>query len=222
MVTKLYIVICNDRTNIKIMTISLKKGNSIILKKGEERLNNICIGLNWGAIEKKQLFGLINSKISVDLDASVATFTKDKTLIDTVYYNSLYSTDRAIVHNGDDAAGDPAGDDGLDNEIIQIDLLKVNPLVNQIVFFLNSYKDQDFSDIPYSIVRIYEGDKNFVKEILATFNLSADPAYKGKVSMVIGKLVREEDNWNFVAIGKPVSSKKIKETIHVIQKEFLD
>ena len=47
------------------------------------------------------------------------------------------SFDRALHHTGDDRSGDTNGDDGLDNEIITVDLNKVNPNTNKIVFFFH-------------------------------------------------------------------------------------
>lgn len=50
-----------------------------------------------------------------------------------------WSTDKAMYHTPDDTEGDKGGDDGLDNEIITVDLTKVNPQIDQIFFFLNIY-----------------------------------------------------------------------------------
>lgn len=41
--------------------------------------------------------------------------------------------------------GDQDGDDGLDNEIITVDLNRVNDNVNSIVFFLNIYNNNEYS-----------------------------------------------------------------------------
>ena len=37
------------------------------------------------------------------------------------------------------------GDDGLDNEIITVDLNRINPNVSKIFFFLNNVGAEDFS-----------------------------------------------------------------------------
>ncbi len=201
--------------------INLKKGSSIRLEKEGKKLEHVCVGLNWGAIPKKALFGMISYKDDVDLDGSVAVFDKDKELIDMVFYNNLSSKDGAIVHSGDDLTGDEAGDDGLDNEVIQIDLKQVSSEVQNIVLFLNSFKQQDFATIPYAKIRIFEGDAKRVDSVLATFSLSADPAYAGFVSMVMGKLTREGDNWKFTSIGGPVKATKIDQTVPIIVSEYL-
>lgn len=201
--------------------INLKKGSSISLEKQGKLLEEVCIGLNWGAIQRKALFGLVKSAESVDLDGSVSMFDQAKNEVDTVYYSKLKSKDGAITHSGDDRSGDAGADDGLDNEVIEINLLKVNPEVEQIVFYLNSYNGQDFAHIPYSKIRIFEGDKNRVDDVFATFNLSADESFAGSVSMILGKLVRTRNNWKFETIGDAVSSKKIQDTIPLIQEKYL-
>lgn len=201
--------------------INLKKGSSISLEKEGKKLEQVCIGLNWGAIEKKQFFGLFNEKQGVDLDGSVTMFDKTGSMLDTVYYKKLWSFDIAINHSGDDRSGDAGGDDGLDNEVIQINLNKVSQDVEQIVFYLNSFKGQSFSSIPYSKIRIFEGNNKEVKEVFATFNLSAEESFAGKVSMIMGKLIRKGSNWEFKAIGEAVSAKGINETIKTIQNSYL-
>ena len=202
--------------------INLKKGSSIRLEKNGIPLNNVCIGLNWGAIERKpKIFDIFFGSKTVDLDGSVALFAGSES-VDTVYYKKLISSDGSIRHSGDDLTGDMNGDDGLDNEVIVNRLSKVSSKITQIVFFLNSYKKQNFADIPYSKIRIYEGTPIKVKEVLATFNLSADPNYAKNISMVMAKLVRQPDNsWKFVAIGEPVKAKTVRETVAEIQQRFL-
>ena len=99
------------------MSINLQKGQRISLDKGNgTKLTNICVGINWGAIEKKGFLGGI-TKEAVDLDASCGCFDANKQLLDKVYFGHLASEDRAIKHSGDDLTGDLDGDDGLDNEL---------------------------------------------------------------------------------------------------------
>jgi tellurium resistance protein TerZ len=202
--------------------INLKKGSSISLEKAGKLLEEVCIGLNWGAIQKKGGFlNLFKENINVDLDGSVSMFDKNGSALDTVYYKKLISSDQAISHSGDDRGGDIGGDDDKDNEILQINLKKVDPNIEQIVFYLNSFKEQDFAEIPYSKIRIFEGTKSEVKEVFATFNLSADTQFAGKISMIMGKLVRTRNNWTFQTIGEAIAAKNITETIREIQLKYL-
>jgi tellurium resistance protein TerZ len=39
------------------MAISLEKGQRISLEKNGSGLKHICVGINWGAMEKKGFFG---------------------------------------------------------------------------------------------------------------------------------------------------------------------
>ncbi|AZQ60980.1 TerD family protein [Flammeovirga pectinis] len=196
--------------------ISLSKGSKIsLMKKDGNKLDFLRVGVNWGAIQGKALFGLINHKVNVDLDASISAFDKEMNEIYTVYYNELTSPDGAVTHTGDDLEGDDGEDDGLDNETIQIHLDEVQPDIDQIFLYLNSYKKQDFATIPFSEVRMYT--KN---EILATFNLSSDQEFSGYVSMIMGRLYKLDGNWKFEALGEPIRSRDIEGTIKYLQIKY--
>ncbi len=68
------------------MAINLTKGQRINLEKSNgSKLQSICVGINWGAIEKKGWLGGIK-KEAVDLDASCALFDENKKLIDVIYW----------------------------------------------------------------------------------------------------------------------------------------
>jgi tellurium resistance protein TerZ len=204
--------------------INLKKGSTISLEKEGKKLENVCVGVNWGAMQPKGFFSKIfNSAESVDLDASAAMFKEDGQLFDCVYYNNLRSKEGSIRHSGDDLTGDYGPDDDIDNEVLTLKLNAVDSRVNQIVFFINSYKSQDFADIPYSKIRIFEGLPKKPESVFATFNLSAEDAFAGKIAMLMGKMTRQSNNdWKFSAIGEPLEVKGIDQTIKQIQKRFLD
>lgn len=202
--------------------VSLKKGTSIKLAKEGQNLHQVCIGLNWGAIPRKGILGsLIGGTVPVDLDGAVTTFEGDR-ICETVYFRHLYSRDGAIRHSGDDLTGDLEGDDGLDNEVITIDLSMVHEEVDSIFIYLNSHKGQSFGDIPYSKLRIYEGSPDHVDNVLATFNLSVEEPFHGHVSMVMGKLQRTANGWIFITIGQPMLSKKIPDIALQLKQEFLE
>ncbi len=201
--------------------INLIKGSSVSMEKDGHKLSYVSFGINWGAIKRKSFFGLIQSSENVDLDASVSMFSLEKKHLDTIYYGNLQSFDDAIRHSGDDRKGDEGKDDEQDNEIIEMNLRKISPEVHTLVFYLNCYNGKDFSNIPYSKIRIYEGTRQAIQSVLATYNLSSMPEFKGYVSMIMGKLVRTADNWKFLAIGEPCPTKKIKDTINYIQQNYL-
>ena len=202
------------------MALSLQKGQRISLEKNGSALQNICIGVNWGAIEKKGFFGG-KKKEAVDLDASVGLFSKDGQIVDVVYFGNLRSKCGGVAHSGDDQTGDLDGDDGLDNEVVLVDLGSVNADASQVVFVLNSFRGHDFKDIPFARIRIYEGTPTRVDEIHATFDIANDEKFAGAVSMVMGKIYKHNDGWKFSAIGDPTRDKKLEQTLQTVAQNYL-
>jgi tellurium resistance protein TerZ len=202
------------------MAINLEKGQRINLEKSNgTKLQNICVGVNWGAIEKKGFFG--TKKEPVDLDASCAVYDDKKNHIDSVNFRKLLSNDRAIKHSGDDLTGDLNGDDGLDNEVITLDFSQLNPAANHVAFFINSFRGQDFKDIPFASIRIYEGTPTRVTQEFARFDVANDATFAGNVSMVLGVFYKRNDEWKFSAVGVPTNDKKLEQTIVTIQQNHL-
>lgn len=219
------------------MAINLTKGQKIDLRKSTgETLTNFCIGVNWGAIEKKVLFGLSKSITNIDLDLSCVLIDHNNTICDHLYsplyrpevlqqfglpMGKLLTSDSALKHTGDDLAGDTGGDDGLDNEIITVDLTKINSNVSQIFFFLNNAGNEDFSQIPYAKIRMYEGTPTKVVSEFASYNVSAETQYVGKKSIIMAKLYKRNDEWKFSAIGDPTDDTFLGQTIHKIVASYL-
>ncbi|SNR87306.1 TerD family protein [Flavobacterium sp. ov086] len=202
------------------MAINLEKGQRINLEKSNgSKLQNICVGVNWGAIEKKGFFG--TKKEAVDLDASCAVYDDKKNHIDSVNFRKLISNDRAIKHSGDDLTGDLNGDDGLDNEVITLDFSQLSPAANHVAFFINSFRGQDFKDIPFASIRIYEGTPTKVSQEFARFDVANDATFAGNVSMVLGVFYKRNEEWKFSAVGVPTSDKKLEQTIVTIQQNHL-
>ncbi|MCS3208730.1 TerD family protein [Bacteroides stercoris] len=68
------------------MAIKLEKGQRINLEKNNgSKLTNICVGVNWGAIEKKGWFGTKTTE-AVDLDASCAEFDAANNIVDKIWF----------------------------------------------------------------------------------------------------------------------------------------
>ena len=202
------------------MAINLEKGQRINLEKSNgSKLQSVCVGINWGAIEKKGIFGI--KKEPVDLDGSCSVYDGNKNLIDTVSFRKLISTDQAIKHSGDDLTGDLNGDDGLDNEVITLDLSRLNASANYVAFFINSFRGQDFKDIPFASIRIYEGTPTRVQEVFAKYDIANDAAFAGSVSMVLGVFYKRNDEWKFNAIGTPTKDRKLGESVVTIQQDYL-
>jgi tellurium resistance protein TerZ len=219
------------------MAINLSKGQKIDLRKSSgEQLTNFCVGVNWGAIEtiKKGFFGSKKVIEDVDLDLSCIMTDANGELYDWIYspeYNGfleqnnyplgkLVSKDSALRHSGDDRQGDVGGDDGLDNEIISVDLNKVDSNVEKIFFFLNIYLNKgqnfDFSNIPFAKIRMYEGTPTRVNNIHSNYDIVTDGSYAGKGALIMGKLYRRNGEWKFDAIGEPSDDKIFLQTIQKI------
>jgi tellurium resistance protein TerZ len=204
------------------MAINLQKGQRISLEKSNgSKLQSICVGINWGAIEKKGLFGFGTTKEAVDLDASCALYDDNKQLIDVVYFGHLKSKDGAVKHSGDDLTGDMAGDDGLDNEVITVDFAGLGSNISYVAFVLNSFRGQDFASIPFASIRIYEGTPKQVNEVFATYDIAHSNGFAGHVSMVMGVFYKKNSEWKFNAIGEPTKDRKLEETVKTVTQNYL-
>ena len=203
------------------MAINLQKGQRINLEKSNgSKLQNICVGINWGAIEKKGWFGG-TSKEAVDLDASCALYDENKNLLEIIYFGKLRSSDGAIAHSGDDLTGDMGGDDGLDNEIITVDFARLNSSCSYVAFVLNSFQGHDFGTIPFASIRIYEGTPTRVNEVFATFDIANGSGFAGHVSMVMGVFYKKNGEWKFNAIGEPTKDRKLEQTVSTVTNQYL-
>lgn len=219
------------------MAINLTKGQKIDLRKDNgDTLTNFCIGVNWGAIETKGFLGLTKNVQNIDLDLSCILIDENNNICDHLYSplyrveilqqfglpkGKLLTSDNAMKHTGDDLEGDKGGDDGIDNEIITVDLSKINSNVSQIFFFLNNAGREDFSQIPYAKIRMYEGTPTRVNSVFASYNVSAEPQYAGKQSIIMAKLYKRNGEWKFSAIGDPTEDTFLGQTIHKIVKSYL-
>ena len=227
------------------MAINLVKGQKIDLRKKTssgaatgETLTNFCVGVNWGAIERKQKKFFGGEKIvkeAVDLDLSCIILFENSESFDHLYspqYNpqalakigfppgKLVSRDGALKHSGDDLTGDMDGDDGLDNEIISVNLSKINPDANAIYFFLNNVGPEDFYQIPFAKIRMYEGTPKKVNSVFANFDIVSDSAYSGKRSLIMGKLYKRNGEWKFSAIGDTTDDPNFAATIINILRNY--
>jgi tellurium resistance protein TerZ len=192
------------------MAVNLVKGQKVsLVKSNGTALTNFCVGCNWSAIVEKGFFG--NKKIPVDLDLSAGIFDSNKQLLGVIYFQQLIGP--GIKHSGDDRVGDIDGDDGLDNEVISISLPDLPQDVNQIVFLLNSFTQIDFEKIPFASVRLYEGTPTKVNSVFAEYKINTDSKFIGKVSLILGKLYKRNNEWKFSAIGETTSDKELGKAI---------
>lgn len=222
------------------MAINLEKGQRINLEKSNgSRLKQFNVGCNWGAIVETKGgflgFGAKKETVDIDLDLSCLILDAQGKMLDHIYspqyredflskYNmppgKLDSLDGALHHSGDDRQGDQDGDDGLDNEIITVNLDKVDPRAEQIFFFLNNVGPEDFAHIPYSSIRMYEGAADKPGEVFAAYDVSAEPQFGGQRALIMGKLYKRNGAWRFAAIGDACPDSNICETIQRILKDY--
>jgi tellurium resistance protein TerZ len=218
------------------MAINLTKGQRIDLRKASgATLTDFCVGVNWGGIESRGFLGLTKKVQEVDLDLSAALLDTNGEFCDHIYSplykpeilakcglppGKLVAANGALKHTGDDRAGDSGGDDGLDNEIITVNLSQVPAGVAQIFFFLNSCGKEDFSVIPYAKIRMFEGTPTKVKEVFASYNVAAEPQYVGKRALILGRLYRKGSEWKFAAMGEPTEDVFVGQTVARISLEY--
>ncbi len=189
------------------MAISLVKGQKISLEKElGASLSKVVMGLGWDAKKVSRLFGLIQKEQSIDLDASCVLFDENKGKMDEVWFRQLKSRDGSIVHTGDNRTGDGEGDD----EQIIVDLAKVPNNVKTLMFVVNSFTGQNFSQIENAFCRIVNHSNN--KEI-ARYNLSCQGNH---TAMVMAKVYRHNGEWKMHAIGENCSGRTFNDLMPVM------
>jgi len=191
--------------------ISLTKGQGVSLEKqAGHSLTRVLLGLGWDATPKKSLFGLVSTPQAIDLDASCLMFDSSGELVDTVWYNQLKSKDGSVVHTGDNRTGAGEGDD----EQIIVDLPAVPSNVTTLMFVVNSFSGDTFSEIENAFCRLVDSQQD--KE-LARYNLSCQGSH---TAQVMAKVFRGAGGWEMVAIGENATGQTFAKLMPVV-KRFL-
>lgn len=170
--------------------INLEKGQRISMDKG---LTLVGVGLGWDPNE--------GTGYDFDLDAS-AFMLGESGRIPTdeyfVFYNNQKSPDGSVESTGDDLTG--GNSDGGDDETINVDLSKVDPKIQEIVFTATIYKAkerrQNFGQVRNSYIRIYDAKTNAE---IARYDLDED--FSIETAVEFGRLYRRGDEWKFEAMG---------------------
>jgi tellurium resistance protein TerZ len=113
-------------------------------------------GLGWDAKKTKGFFGMGSKEQDIDLNASCVLFDEAKPLLEAIFFGQLNSRDGSIVHTGDNRTGAGDGDD----EQIIVDLSRVPSNVKSIIFIVNSFTGQIFSEIENAFCRVVNGANN--------------------------------------------------------------
>ena len=184
------------------MAVNLTKGQKVSLVKADgKKLTKLMVGLGWDAAVAEGGFfkKLFNGKKDIDCDASVF-MCKGGKLVDStndiVYFGNLKHKSGAVQHMGDNLTGDGDGDD----EEIKVDLEKIPPSYDKLIFVVNIYKaverKQHFGMIKNAFIRIVDDETG---EELCRYNLSDN--YDNMLAMVAGEVYKKNGEWKFNAIG---------------------
>lgn len=175
------------------MAVNLQKGQKISLEKeAGTSLTVVVMGLGWDAIKKKGFFGFGGGSQDIDLDASCILFDESDNPVDVVWFRQLASKDGSIVHTGDNRTGDGDGDD----EQIKVNLTRIPGDVKTLVFTVNSFTGQDFSQVANAFCRIVNGTDG--REI-ARYNLSVQGSHSAQI---MAKIYRHNGDWKMHALGE--------------------
>jgi tellurium resistance protein TerZ len=188
------------------VSVNLSKGQRVSLtKSGGGSLTQVRMGLGWDAIKKRGLFGGSKSQ-SIDLDASCLIFDKAGKLVDQVWFSQLRSKDGAVVHTGDNRTGAGDGDD----ESIIVELGKLPDATVTLVFTVNSFTGQNFSQIENAYCRLVD-ETNGVE--LARFDLTGSGQH---TAQVMAKVTRDGSGWSMTAIGAITSGRTIHDLLPAV------
>lgn len=170
------------------MAINLQKGQRIGIG-----LQKVCVGLGWDPNT--------STGFDFDLDASAFMLGANKKLpVDEflVFYNNQLSPDGAVESSGDDTSG--GNSDGGDDETLTVDLSKVDPRIEEIIFTVTIHeadlRRQNFGQVHNSYIRIYNA---LTGEEIAKYDLDED--FSIETAVEFGRLYKRNGEWKFEAMG---------------------
>ncbi|WP_371484388.1 TerD family protein [Kitasatospora sp. NBC_00315] len=170
--------------------VNLVKGGSVSLEKnGRPFLSAVRMGLGWEPAGHGR---------NVDLDASCIAFDAQRNKIETAWFMKLSIFNGAIAHSGDNLTGAGSGDD----ESITVHLDGLPPEACGLVFVVNSFSGQRFTDVKNAYCRLLDAGSG---QELVRFDLTQSEPHTG---VVMCKLVRQfSGEWVMTAIGEYVDAK---------------
>ncbi len=147
----------------------------------------------------------LHHRSAFDLDASALLCSgANRVLGDEwfVFYNQLKSPpDGSVEHTGDNLTGEGEGDD----ETILVDLAKVPPQCEKIVFPVSIHmadeRGQTFGQVSNAFIRVVNQADG---QELARYDLSEDASTE--TAMIFGELYRYQGEWKFRAVGQGYAS----------------
>ncbi|WP_328316851.1 TerD family protein [Streptomyces sp. NBC_00388] len=181
------------RINLDKGRVSLRKNQTVsLVKGGKPLLSQVRMGLGWEpAFHGKD----------IDLDASVMAFGPQRNHIDSCYFGNLSILGGAVKHSGDNLTGEGAGDD----EVIVVDLGRIPAEATALVFTVNSFTGQKFTEVAKAYCRLIDAASG---EELVRFDLTeAEP----QTGVLMAKLIRQfSGEWEMTAMGEFVKSRTVR------------
>jgi stress response protein SCP2 len=173
--------------------VDLRKNQRVsLVKTGAPPLTSVVMGLGWDPAPGRR---------DIDLDASVIAFDSRSLALEMVWFTHKKAFGGAIKHSGDNLTGAGEGDD----EQIKIDLGKLPPAVTCLMFTINSFRGQKFTEIKRAFCRLVEARTNTE---LVRFDLSDSQPYTG---VLMAALLRTPAGvWEMQALGEFCDGKTVR------------
>ncbi|MEW1872227.1 TerD family protein [Streptomyces caelestis] len=181
------------KINLDKGRVSLQKNQTVsLMKGGRPLLSQVRMGLGWEPAYRGK---------DIDLDASVIAYGPQRNHIDSCYFGKLQIVNGAIRHSGDNLTGEGGGDD----EVITVDLGRLPQEVSGLVFTVNSFSGQKFTEVAKAYCRLLDATTG---EELVRFDLtSAEP----QTGVMMAKLIRQySGEWEMTAMGDFVKSRTVR------------
>ncbi|MGY0023121.1 TerD family protein [Streptomyces sp. cg35] len=181
------------KINLDKGRVSLQKNQTVsLVKGGQPLLSQVKMGLGWEPAFRGK---------DIDLDASVIAYGPQRNHVDSCYFGKLSIVNGAIKHSGDNLTGEGAGDD----EVIVVDLGRLPQEVTGLVFTVNSFSGQKFTEVAKAYCRLLDAATG---EELVRFDLtSAEP----QTGVMMAKLIRQfSGEWEMTAMGDFVKSRTVR------------
>ncbi|WP_344530314.1 TerD family protein [Streptomyces albiaxialis] len=185
------------KINLDKGRVNLQKNQTVsLVKGGKPLLTSVRMGLGW-----EPAFRAGRRAKDIDLDASVIAYDANRKKVDACYFGKLVILNGVIQHSGDNLTGEGAGDD----ETITVHLGDLPPQVTGLVFTVNSFSGQKFTDVAKAYCRLLDGGSG---QELVRFDLTQSEARTG---VLMCKLIRQfSGEWEMTALGEYVDSRTVR------------
>ena len=184
------------KINLDKGRVNLQKNQTVsLVKGGRPLLSQVKMGLGW-----EPAYG----GKDIDLDASVIAFGPQRNHIDSCYFGKLSILGGAIKHSGDNLTGEGGGDD----EVIVVDLGRIPQDATGLVFTVNSFSGQKFTEVAKAYCRLLDAATG---EELVRFDLTnAEP----QTGVMMAKLIRQfSGEWEMTAMGEFVKARTVRNMV---------